>query len=122
MNAHQTIYVVTPEHTSGSQLIFRDNIAPMIVGKHVLVLAASLTTGYTARSAIEAIRYYSGVPVGVSAIFSAIDECEGFPVKSVFTVKEYLPDYVSCSSHNCPMCKAGEKLTGLVNSHGVSSF
>ena len=42
MNAHQTIYVVTPEHTSGSQLIFRDNIAPMIVGKHVLVLAASL--------------------------------------------------------------------------------
>ncbi|MBE6691447.1 MAG: orotate phosphoribosyltransferase, partial [Ruminococcaceae bacterium] len=23
MNAHQTIYVVTPEHTSGSQLIFR---------------------------------------------------------------------------------------------------
>jgi orotate phosphoribosyltransferase len=56
MNAHQTIYVVTPEHTSGSQLIFRDNIAPMIVGKHVLVLAASLTTGFTARSAIEAIR------------------------------------------------------------------
>ena len=122
MNAHQTIYVVTPEHTSGSQLIFRDNIAPMIVGKHVLVLAASLTTGFTARSAIEAIRYYSGVPAGVSAIFSAIDECEGFPVKSVFTVKENLPDYVSCSSHNCPMCKAGEKLTGLVNSHGVSSF
>ena len=25
LNAHQTIYVVTPEHTSGSQLIFRDN-------------------------------------------------------------------------------------------------
>ena len=122
MNAHQTIYVVTPEHTSGSQLIFRDNIAPMIVGKHVLVLAASLTTGFTARSAIEAIRYYSGMPAGVSAIFSAIDECEGFPVKSVFTVKENIPDYVSCSSHNCPMCKAGEKLTGLVNSHGVSSF
>ena len=24
MNAHQTIYVVTPEHTTGSQLLFRD--------------------------------------------------------------------------------------------------
>ena len=24
MNAHQTIYVVTPEHTTGSQLIFHD--------------------------------------------------------------------------------------------------
>ena len=53
MNAHRTIYVVTPEHTSGSQLIFRDNIAPMIVGKHVLVLAASVTTGYTVQAAVE---------------------------------------------------------------------
>ena len=122
INAHKSIYVVEPEYNANSQIIFRDNIQPMIRGKHVLVLAASLTTGFTARSAIEAIRYYSGVPAGVSAIFSAIDECEGFPVKSVFTVKENLPDYVSCSSHNCPMCKAGEKLTGLVNSHGVSSF
>ena len=56
MNAHRTIYVATPEHTSGSQLIFRDNTAPMIVGKHVLVLAASVATGYTAQAAIEAIR------------------------------------------------------------------
>ena len=47
MNAHQTIYVVTPEHTTGSQLLFRENTAPMIKGKHVLVLAASVTTGYT---------------------------------------------------------------------------
>ena len=33
MNAHQTIYVVTPEHTTGSQLLFRENTAPMIAGK-----------------------------------------------------------------------------------------
>ena len=37
MNAHQTIYVVTPEHTTGSQLIFRENTAPMIQDKHVPV-------------------------------------------------------------------------------------
>ena len=47
MNAHQTIYVVTPEHTTGSQLLFRENTSPMIAGKHVLILAASVTTGYT---------------------------------------------------------------------------
>ena len=29
MNAHQTIYVITPEYTSGSQIILRDNLAPM---------------------------------------------------------------------------------------------
>ncbi|MBQ9131211.1 MAG: orotate phosphoribosyltransferase, partial [Clostridia bacterium] len=44
LNAHQTIYVITPEHTSGSQLFFRDNIVPMIAGKNVLILAASVTT------------------------------------------------------------------------------
>ena len=30
INAHQTVYVVTPEMTSGSQLLFRDNIVPLI--------------------------------------------------------------------------------------------
>ena len=50
MNAHQTIYVVTPEHTTGSQLLFRENTSPMIAGKHVLILAASVTTGYTAQA------------------------------------------------------------------------
>ena len=48
MNLHQTVYIVTPEHTSGSQLIFRENILPMIKGKNVLILAASVVTGFTA--------------------------------------------------------------------------
>ena len=43
MNAHKTIYIVTPEYTSGSQIILRDNLAPMVKGKHVLILAASIT-------------------------------------------------------------------------------
>lgn len=121
MNAHRTIYVATPEHTSGSQLIFRDNTAPMIVGKHVLVLAASVATGYTAQAAIEAIRYYSGIPVGVCSIFACVPECEGFPVISIYN-KDDLDGYASYSSRECPMCKAGMKLDALVNSHGVSSF
>ena len=84
MNAHQTIYVVTPEHTVGSQLLFRENTAPLISGKHVLVVAASVTTGYTVESAVEAINYYGGVPVGVAAIFATRKECAGFPVTSIF--------------------------------------
>ena len=31
MNAHQTIYVITPEYTTGSQIILRDNLAPYMV-------------------------------------------------------------------------------------------
>lgn len=122
MNAHRTIYVVTPEHTSGSQLIFRDNIAPMIVGKHVLVLAASVTTGYTVQAALEAIRYYSGKPAGVCAIFSCMDSCEGFPIVSIFTKKDHLPEYESRPSTDCPLCKQGTKLDGMVNSFGISTF
>ena len=121
MNAHQTIYVVTPEHTSGSQLIFRDNTAPMIVGKRVLVLAASVTTGYTAQAAIEAIRYYRGIPVGVCAIFTRVEECEGFPITSIFDT-DVLEDYESHTSHDCPLCKMGLKIDGMVNSFGISSF
>jgi orotate phosphoribosyltransferase len=121
MNAHRTIYVLSPEYTSGSQMIFRDNTAPMIVGKHVLVLAASVATGYTVKSAIEAIRYYQGMPVGVCSIFACIEECEGFPVRSIYN-KNDLPDYESHPAHSCPQCKARVKLDGLVNSHGISSL
>ena len=49
MNAHQTIYVITPEYTSGSQIILRDNLAPMVRGKHVLILSASITTATPCR-------------------------------------------------------------------------
>ena len=80
MNAHQTIYVVTPEHTTGSQLLFRENTAPMIAGNHVLVLAASVTTGFTVQGAVEAIRYYGGDPVGIASIFASVKECGLLPV------------------------------------------
>lgn len=33
MNAHQTIYVTSPEFNSQGQILFRDNIQPMIKGK-----------------------------------------------------------------------------------------
>lgn len=121
MNAHQTIYVATPEHTSGSQLLFRDNLVPMITGKHVLILAASVTTGYTAQAAIEAIQYYGGHVSGVAAIFALVDECGGYPVHATFHLSD-LPDYASHPSVDCPLCKQGVKVDALVNSHGYSKL
>lgn len=121
MNAHQTIYVVTPEHTTGSQLIFRDNTAPMIAGKHVLVLAASVTTGYTAQAAVEAVQYYGGTVEGVCAIFATEQQCAGFPVESVFDPRD-LEDYASYTSHECPMCRRGERIEALINSFGYSKI
>lgn len=121
MNAHQTIYVVTPEYTAGSQLLFRDNIVPMIQGKRVLILAASITTGYSALSASSAIGYYGGQVAGISAIFSTETECDGHPITAIFNPND-LQDYQSHEAHNCPWCRAGQKLDALVNSHGYSAL
>ena len=70
INAHQTIYVVTPEMVNGSQLIFRDNMIPMIKGKHVLIMAVSVASGNTARSAVETVKYYGGEVAGIASIFA----------------------------------------------------
>lgn len=121
MNLHQTVYIITPEHTSGSQLLFRENIAPMIKDKNVLILAASVVTGFTARGAIEAVKYYDGNVTGIASVFATVTECEGYPVTSVFNPKD-LPDYASYDSHKCPMCREGKKIDALINSHGYSKL
>lgn len=119
MNAHKTIYVVNPEYNSNSQIIFRENYMPMIRDKNVILLTASVTTGLTVNKGIEGIQYYGGILQGVSAIFSAVDQVNGIPVKAVFGKKD-LPDYNYCDYRNCPLCQAGKKLDALVNSFGVS--
>ena len=121
MNAHQTIYVITPEHTVGSQLFFRDNIVPMIKGKNVLILAASVTTGYTAKAAVEAVTYYDGHVAGISAIFATEKTCADYPVRAVFDTDD-LDGYASYPSHDCPLCRAGKKIDALVNSFGYSKL
>lgn len=121
MNAHQTIYVVTPEIINGSQLLFRDNIVPMIKDKHVMVLAVSVASGKTVATAVDAIKYYGGYVSGIASIFSTTEECAGYPVRSVFNPKD-LPDYHSYAPHECPMCKEGKKIDALINSHGFSKL
>ena len=121
MNSHQTIYITAPEYNNSGQIIFRDNIQPMIQGKHVIVLMASVTTGITIRKSMECISYYGGMLVGISAIFSAVDEVEGQPVNAVFH-KDDIPDYQSCAMHDCPLCKEGRRIDALVNSFGYSKL
>lgn len=121
MNAHKTIYVVTPEITSGNQFIFRDNIVPMIAGKNVMVLAVSVASGKTAQSAVDAVRYYGGKVSGVSAIFSTAEECGGLPVRSVFDPND-LDGYQCHPAHECPLCKSGVKIDALINSYGFSKL
>ncbi len=120
INAHKTIYVVTPE-LANNQIIFRDNMSPMIQGKHVLILAASVVTGTTAKAAIEAVNYYGGMVVGIASIFATVDQCNNIPVNSAFNPND-LPDYATYPAHECPLCKKGVKLDALVNTYGYSKL
>ena len=121
LNQHNTIYIVEPEYNSNSQIIFRENVAPMIQDKYVLVLMASVTTGFTAKRSIEAIGYYGGRVAGVAAIYRAVDEVGGYPVRSVYSVED-LPDYESFDYRECPYCQQGKKIDALVNSFGYSAL
>ena len=121
INAHQTIYVVTPEFDGSGQMIFRDNLQPMIREKHVLILTASVTTGISARQAMECVQYYGGSTAGVCAIFSAQQEVDGVAVQSVFGPQD-VGGYATYPSHDCPLCKAHTPVDALVNGYGYSKL
>ena len=121
INAHQSVYVITPEMTNGSQMMFRDNIVPMIRNKHILLLAVSVASGVTAQSAIEAVNYYGGIVVGVSSIFATSEKCGDYEVNSVFNPHD-LEGYFNCPAHECPLCKEKRKIDALINSHGFSKL
>lgn len=120
-NEHGTIYVVTPEQTSGNQIIFRSNTAHLIRNRHVLILAASVATGAMVLDAMNAVKYYGGIPEGICAIFSAGKRCAGFPITTIFS-SDLLEDFMCAPATDCPLCRAGVKLDALVNSYGISSL
>ncbi len=120
VNAHKSVYVVTPETTYSSQLLFRDNIVPMIRGKNIMVLAVSYSSGKTVKAAIDAVKYYGGSVAGVCAIFSTVEKTiDDIPVYSCFD-PQFLGDYYNYSAHDCPMCKNGQPIDALINCHGYS--
>lgn len=121
LNQHQSIYVVTPEFNSVGQMIFRDNLQPMIRNKHILLLLASATTGRTIERSLECIEYYGGIVEGISALFSATDQISGREIHSVFHVDD-LPDYNTYPHNACPFCQSGQPIEAIVNSYGYSKL
>jgi len=119
VNAGKDICVITPELNSNNQMIFRDNTQNMIWNKQILLLISSASTGKTIDSCLECLRYYSGKLVAVTAIFSAIDEIDGIKINSVFTADE-LPEYMTHTASDCPMCRAKQKVDAIINDHGYS--
>ena len=120
-NTKNTVYIVTPEQNSVGQLMFRENILPMIKGKNILVILATATTGKTVKTALECIEYYGGTIVGVSSIFSAADTIHGQKINTIFTTAD-IPGYETYPASECPFCKAGHPLNALINTYGYSKL
>lgn len=121
MNQHKAMYVVTPEFNSVGQMIFRDNLQPMIRGKHVLFLLASATTGRTVERSLECLSYYGGIIAGVSAIFSANETIADQEIHTLFRMED-IPDYKTYPHTECPFCRSGKKIEAIVNSYGYSKL
>ena len=91
----------------------------MIAGKNVLILTSSVATGRTTSVAMEAVRYYGGTVSGLASIYSAVNECAGVPVYSAFDAND-LEGYYCVAAQDCPLCKAGKDVDGVVNSYGFA--
>ncbi|MBQ3891204.1 MAG: orotate phosphoribosyltransferase [Lachnospiraceae bacterium] len=119
MNAHKTIYVVSPEFNSTGQIIFRDNTRPMIEGKNVFLLLASTTTGMTLHRCLECIHYYEGHITGITSVFSMINSICKIPISSLFKASD-IPDYKVYDHGKCPLCDNHVPIDAFVNGYGYS--
>ena len=119
VNSDKNINVVTPEFDHTGQLIFRDNLIPMVQGKKVLLLISTVKSGKTIAQTLECAAYYGATVQGIAALFSTADEIHNIPVYSIFSPQD-IPGYVTCDAKECPMCKAGQKIDALANSYGFS--
>ena len=120
-NAHQTIYITSPEYNAGGQMMFRENTQHMIKGKKVLILIDTATTGATLQSALGSVSFYKGEAIGISAIYSVATQIGNIPIRALYSNRD-LPDYASYPSDNCPLCREGVAVDAICNGFGYSSI
>ncbi len=121
LNRDKNIRIITPEFNTNGQMIFRDNIQKCVWSQNILLLIASASTGKSIIRSLECIKYYGGNIVGISALFSAIENQYHVPIKALFTPED-LPEYRTYKYDECPFCKNGQKIDAIVNSFGYSKI
>ena len=119
---HHSCYVITPEFDRSGQMIVRENIAPMIKGRHVLVILATAMSGRTISKSIRCITSYGGIVEGISVIFSNnVNEIDGHRVYSIFDHDD-LPDFKLSLPEECEDCQNNVPLDAIVNSYGYEKL
>lgn len=118
-NPDNTVYVLGPEYDAQGNIIFRDNLRKLITCRRVVLLISCITSGKTVQRAMESVSYYGGTVAGITSIFSAIDSIDGVEINTIFT-REDVPGYQAYPPHECPHCKAGERVDAITNGYGYS--
>lgn len=121
INAGMPIHVVTPEINSNNQLTFNSELQKYITGRNVALMMSTVSTGRSLARAGECITYYGGKLVAIGAIFSAIESSGELPIHSIF-LKNDLNEYNNYRSDECPLCRSGRKLDGLINTMGCTKL
>ena len=119
VNSDKNINVVTPEYDSNGQLIFRENLIPMIQNRDVLILISTVNSGKSVNRMLECVQYYGGRVQGIASVFSTLEEVEDVPIYSLFTPDD-IPGYATYSPKDCAMCAEGRRIDALSNSYGLS--
>ena len=117
INSGGEINVVTPMSSVDGKLLFYDNELEWIKDKHILLLAASISSGRTLNSALECISYYKGIIAGISALFLFADAMPHMKINTLFKSDD-VPGYKVYSTGECEMCKSGQRLDALISSEG----
>lgn len=120
-NPDGTVFVIGSEYDAAGNLIFRDNLRRMIMGKNVLVLISCITSGRTVERAMESVQYYGGSVAGIASVFSAQSEISGVHVNTIFDVND-VPGYTAYPAHDCPLCQAGHPVDAISNGYGYSKL
>ncbi|MBR2189563.1 MAG: orotate phosphoribosyltransferase [Eubacterium sp.] len=115
------VYVICPECAANGEMFFRDNVEPIVRGKNIVLLMATISTGTSINRGMECIQYYGGNLLNVFTVFSAIDQKNGVPISTIFTSDD-IPGYASYYRDECPYCKNNTPIDALVSSYGYSRF
>lgn len=119
VNEGRNIAVVRPLINSNNQMMFNDDVQEYVTGKRVLLVMSTISTGLSLNRAVQCLTYYGAELAGIAAIFSAVENANGVPVRHLFSPED-MPAYHSYHANECPMCKAGRKLDGFVNESGYT--
>lgn len=112
-NRGRDINVVTPILNINKKLTFQTDTMKLINDREIILLLSTITGGSTLAAALEALTYYHGNIVGISALLNAYPDQQEHKINSLF-VGENLPHYELYRPAACPLCKSGQKIDALI--------